>query len=548
MLLLHRKKCAGIFGLLLIAALFLLPACNKKKKNLFYPPPSEPREIKDPITLTSGPVCGIELDGLRCYLGIPYASPPVGNFRWAAPQVPGPWIEPLNATEFGPACPQNEQDMLPVEIDNMSEDCLYLNVWTPAEWDNEALPVMVWIHGGGFLMGSVAHGMFNGADLAAEGVVVVTINYRLGKFGFFAHPELTAASPDNASGNWGLQDQIFALEWVCDNIRNFGGDPNNVTIFGESAGGVSVCILMASPLARGLFHCAIAESGAASARLADLHEDDGNLLSMENQGIEFANVCGITQPTGVVDAMRQLTWQQILDADNAQISVLPGLSMLETVCIDGFVLTDTPLNIFKAGGQAKVPFIMGSNKDEGSMYAKAMGISTVPALRIMFILAFGSEHVDEMIALYDVQGDEDVERALSEFLTDLFIASIRRTIRAHAASGGAAYLYHFTRVINYYEAIGWGCFHGFEISYVFGTHGAMPLGDTVYNQVDWDISDASQGYWTRFAAAGDPNGASAVVWPQYTGATDEHIILDEPVSVGANLRKEYCDFIDSLGE
>jgi para-nitrobenzyl esterase len=235
---------------------------------------------------STGPITGEERDGVRSFKGIPFAALPVGELRWKPPQQTPPWTEPRACVEFGPACPQQGKDLYG-PVGEMNEDCLYLNVWTPATEDGVGRrPVMFWIHGGGFLFGSGGKPVYDGAELAKRGgVVVVTCNYRLGPFGFLAHPALTAESPQHTSGNYGLLDQIAALQWVQQNIGAFGGDPGCVTIFGQSAGGVSVCALMASPLAKGMFHRAIVHSGSAPGNLHDR-------AAMESLGVEFAKRLG----------------------------------------------------------------------------------------------------------------------------------------------------------------------------------------------------------------------------------------------------------------
>lgn len=235
--------------------------------------------LPQPVQTTSGPITGTPLNDVLVFKGIPYAKPPVGPLRWRAPVPPEPWDQPRAMTDYGPSCPQPRASMggwdrhvFPI---HQSEDCLYLNVWTPAKAPSDRLPVMVWIHGGGFVQGSGSMRFYDGQNLARRGVVVVTLNYRLGPFGFFNHPALQTESDDGSAGNYGLRDQIAALKWIQDNIAALGGDPGNVTIFGESAGGVSVATLMTSPPAQGLFHKAIAQSGAVPQRVPNLQTSQG---------------------------------------------------------------------------------------------------------------------------------------------------------------------------------------------------------------------------------------------------------------------------------
>jgi para-nitrobenzyl esterase len=333
-------------------------------------------------------------------------------------------------------------------------------------------------------------------------------------------------------------DQVFALKWVKENIKRFGGDSGNVTIFGESAGAVSVCALIASPLARGLFHKAIAQSGGASPRLAHLKKDTDQRRSAESQGVEFARKLGAKKTEGALAELRKKSWKEILDADDSRIT-LPGSTV--PVCVDGYVLPDAPLDILKAGKGAKVPFITGTNRDEGTLFTVRVKVNTLRKLRAALRL-FVKDKADEALKLYEAKDDASAKKAFAEIMGDGFVVSARRTARAHAAAGNKTYLYHFTRSLPWADLIGLGCFHGFEITYVFGNN---PAGRG-YKQADREISKKMMGYWTRFAKTGDPNGEGAVKWPAYTEKEDKHIVIDTEIKVGENLRKKYCDFFDSL--
>ncbi len=499
--------------------------------------PAGTTAIEDPVQITSGPITGEVKDGVRCYKGVPYAAPPVGELRWKPPQLHKSWKEPRTCTEFGPSCPQHK-DEVTRGLGKMDEDCLYLNVWTPAKTGQEALPVMVWIHGGGFVIGSGSLAPYHGENLAGRGVVVVTINYRLGVFGFFAHPGLSAESPDKVSGNYGLLDQIFALRWVKENIKKFGGDPGNVTIFGESAGAVSVCALIASPLARGLFHRGIVQSGSAPPDMPYLRKDAGRLMSWESKGVRFAKKMGVDKAEGVIAELRKKSWQEILDADTTRIT-LPGSTPM--LCIDGHVLPDAPLNIIKSGKGAKVPLVIGTNKDEGTLFTIRVKVNTVRRLRAFWRMLF-RDKTQEALKLYNVTDDASAAKAFSNWLGDAFVVAVRRTARAHAASGNKTYLYHFTREPRWAKLIGLGSFHGCEIQYVFGTQPRLGR----FRKADREISGNMMGYWARFAKSGDPNGESCVKWPAYTAEKDEHLIIDTEIKAGKDLRKKYCDFLDSV--
>jgi para-nitrobenzyl esterase len=501
--------------------------------------PAERTKIEDPVRITSGPIAGMQKDGVRCYKGIPYAAPPVGELRWKLPQAPESWEEPRECREFGPSCPQYK-DQITKGLNKMDEDCLYLNIWTPAGAQEDRLPVMVWIHGGGFLTGSGSLPTYEGQNLAKKGnVVVVTINYRLGKFGFLAHPELTKESPNKASGNYGLMDQVFALKWVRENIARFGGDPGNVTIFGESAGAVSVCALIASPLAKGLFHRAIAESGGASNKLPYLNQD-AQLPSAESKGVEFCRKLGVDEEEGAIALLRKKSWQEILEADDDRIT-LPGSTI--PLCIDGYVLPATPLGIIESGKGADVPFMLGTNKDEGTLFVSRVKIDTLWKLRAALVLLLGDK-TDEALKLYGARDDASAKKAFEKILGDGFVVSTRRTARAHADAGRQTYLYHFTHSLPWADRMGLGSFHGFEIAYVFDN---MPL-TAGFRAADRELSDKMIKCWTRFARTGNPSGEGIPEWPAYSTEKDQHMVFDIETKLDKNLRKEYCDFFESVQE
>ena len=273
------------------------------------------------IRTTLGPVTGIEIDSVSGYLGIPYAAAPVGELRWRPPAPPQPWKETRFMGNFGPACPQANVSLTP-ELEEMNEDCLNLNIWTPDTMPSKPLPVMVFLHGGGFARGRGSDPMYNTTFLSQKGAVLVTINYRLNALGFLSHPALTAESSLHSSGNYGLMDQITALIWIRKNISRFGGDPENVTLFGQSAGGASVIALMASPLAKGLFQRAIAQScGYAPAVIRHLSDTRGILDGAESLGLTFAEKLGVAGKENTLEEMRAKPWQEIVDAWEKTVQV-----------------------------------------------------------------------------------------------------------------------------------------------------------------------------------------------------------------------------------
>jgi len=492
------------------------------------------------LSIATGRIRGVMQDGVAAYLGIPYAAPPAGELRWRPPAPPVPWDGVRDATQFGPSCPQTA-GALGGDVGPMDEDCLRLNVWTAARPADAVRPVMVWIHGGGLRQGSGSQRNYDGAALARDGVVVVTINYRLGILGFLAHPALTAESAHHASGNYGIMDQIAALHWVQENIRAFGGDPGNVTIFGESAGAVSVCTLMCTPLAKGLFHRAIAESGAAPDRLRYHDRDLPGLPSMESSGVALARRLGIPDGPGALPALRATPHQDLLAAAPTP-SGMPGAGTRDYLCVDGYVLTESPGATFARRAQAHVPFMAGTCADEGTLFARTTQVNGLLGYRMLVRAAY-RDHADEVMALYPADDAASARAALTRILGDVFVDSTRTAVRDAAPGQPDTYLYQFTRTSAWARSVGLGCHHGAEVPYVFGV--APRWG---FSADDARLSRQMRGYWTRFAATGDPNGTGAVPWPCYTKQTDEHLVLNLPATVGRNLRKEQCDLLDKLRE
>jgi para-nitrobenzyl esterase len=504
------------------------------------------------VQLDSGPITGAreEVQGkeIWSFKGIPYAAPPVGDLRWKPPQPIAPWTEPRACTSFGPACPQPTQtETFYLAVGPTNEDCLYLNVWTPAKSAAERLPVMVWIHGGSFETGSGSMEVYGGQNLAAKGVVVVTISYRLGPLGFLAHPALSAESAEGVSGNYGLLDQISALQWVKRNIAGFGGDPTNVTVFGESAGAISILDLLVSPLAQGLFQRAIAQSGI----LLDYGfgvSTTGTLEEAERAGEDLGERLGIGGSSrdggGTLAQLRAKTPDELLAAAAATTSDsgLMEQGLFWKPVADGYVLPDLPTRLWAAGKQENMPLLIGSNADEGNAFLAGLTVSPTE-FEVQMGKIFG-EYVDEALALYPVAAAGDITPAFSRMLTEVGFASTARfaarTMSESAA--GAAYLYQFTRVPLQNPL---GAFHGVEIPYVFGNADLFStLG--VIEEADHDLSAAILGYWTRFAATGDPNGEGAVPWPVYDQRSDEHLELGDTIHQGIRLYSKACDLADRV--
>jgi para-nitrobenzyl esterase len=495
---------------------------------------------EETVKLDTGEIAGsvVTKEGapeLHVYKGIPFAAPPVGELRWKAPQRPAPWQGVRSCTKFGNACPQPSIPLMSVD-EPQSEDCLYLNVWTPAKKATEKLPVMVWIHGGSYAFGSGAQSIYDGEALARRGVVVVTINYRLNAFGFLAHPALSAES-GKGSGNYGLLDQIAALEWVKRNIAAFGGDKDCVTIFGESAGGGSVMALLISPLAKGLFHRAVAQSGVLFAR--PLREAAYGQEPAEKVGERFAAKLGCD----TLSAMRQKSAKEVLAA--AMLNANPlgeGGHDLGPVA-DGWVIPGDPYDLMRQ--QRDVPLLLGTTADEGTLFVVGSAPSVSADAYKKFVTATFGAQAEKVLGLFPARTDKDVSKALAAFLRDVyFIGPNRAFARSRAGLASKTFLYHFTRATPLARTMGLGAHHAAELRYVFDTLDGP--GSFGYEAKDHALATKIADAWVRFAKTGDPNGEGLPEWPAYTKEKDEHLELGEEIRVGSGLEREACDTLDRV--
>ncbi len=492
------------------------------------------------VGVTGGQIRGQSLkDGGAVFKGIPFAEPPLGELRWKPPATVRAWSGVRDAVQFAGTCAQNPMWGWPKVV---NEDCLYLNVWTPV-WPAAALkPVMVWIHGGGNVAGS---GNENGEAFTQHGVVLVSFNYRVGIFGFLAHPELTAESPNHASGNYGLMDQIAALKWVQENIKKFGGDPANVTIFGESAGAMHVNLLMASPMAKGLFRRVIAESGSIL-----LSGGAPPLAKAEQNGVEFAKLAGAGDGPGAIKTLRAASVDQLLAAFG-KYAAPSGVPSNLMVVVDGKVLPQSPAEVFAAGKQLPTPLIIGINAREfggpaeaaevkkqieheyGEMAAKALplyGITTA---------ADGSVSQAAPDPLYGNAG--------AQVATDVTFRCPSMVVADwNSKTGLATYQYQFSRGIPGHPEI--GAIHASEVSYVFGNLADERPMRPNYQPEDYALSKAMQEYWTNFAKTGNPNAPDLPAWPQYQAETRKYLeFTDKGPVAGAELRQKQCEvFAESL--
>ncbi len=464
---------------------------------------------------------------VRAFLGIPYAAPPVGELRWKAPQPPARWKGVREATMFGAHCAQNHvfDDMI-FQDSGSSEDCLYLNVYAPADANSKSkLPVMFWIHGGGYSGGSGDEPRHNGDFLPTKGIVLVTINYRLGVFGFLATTDL-AKEAGGSAGNYGLMDMVAALGWVKGNITQFGGDPGNMTIFGESAGSFAVSTLMAAQPARGLFQKAIGESGGAMDMGAHGSAEQAEHERLEQTWVESLGATNLT-------ALRAMPTDVILAA-----AAQKGAPHFPVV-VDGRLLTEPIAETYAAGKQAHVPLLAGWNRDE--FFYPAMGM-TVDKWKAEAVRLFGDRST-EFLVLYPGTTDEQAQRSAIDYHSDSFIAfSTWKWIEAQVKTGGApVYRYHLELAAppsKFHP--GSYAFHSDDIEYVFGTLDTRP--GAVWRPEDRKLSEEMMDYWTNFAKTGDPNGPGLPEWRRFD-KTGELIHLDATITDGPETVRPRYEFL-----
>jgi para-nitrobenzyl esterase len=478
-------------------------------------------------------------EGVRSFKGLPFAEPPVGDLRWREPQPAKDWTGARNADKFGPTCMQRTSPASDYWFrgDGMSEDCLYLNVWTPAKSGNEKLPVLVYVFGGGFQNGDGSEPRYDGERMARNGIVAVSLNYRTNIFGFFAHPELTRESPHRASGNYGLLDQVAALRWVQKNIAAFGGDPRRVTIAGESAGSISVSALMASPLSKGMIAGAICESGAAIASLPPRP-----LAEAEEGGVKFAAAAGAAS----LAALRGMTAQQIQDAAAKAQGVRFSTAM------DGYFLSKTLTEIARAAEQAKVPLLAGSNTEEQGARSVLAGGEPTPETLANAITKFYGDKAEPVLKAYAARTTDEVFEAATHLASARFISyGTWKWTELHMQTGGKpVYRYLYARVRPAYlgmpgqpapagpqpgrggDTAGGrgaqqpqaprGAAHSAEIQYAMGN---LDL-DRRYGwePADYDVSKTMHGYFVNFIKTGNPNGSGLPNWPAYRPETDYQLM------------------------
>lgn len=506
----HRITVVTFCGLLACAV-----GCSQ-------PPEPVVSRTEPVVGVTGGQVRGsLMTSGGAQFKGIPFAAPPVGDLRWRDPAPPQPWSGVREATAFGPPCAQNPHFIADAGTTSR-EDCLYLNVWN-SEWPATGRkPVMVWIPGGGNFAGAASQSGYEGEALARRGVVVVTTNYRLGMFGFFAHPAISAESSRRASGNQGFLDQIQALIWVRDNIERFGGDPTNVTLFGESAGALDVSALMTSPLTRGLFRRVIAQSGAVL-----LMGEPDTLAQAEVRGTRAASKWGLSRSATVAE-LRKVPAADMLKSEDLAEGLSPSLGLV----VDGHVFAEPPAKVFAAGKQHTLPLMTGSNS------ADTMPDAPLP-----------TDVRGELRSLYGplaarAQAHYTGEDAPLQWAVDsTFRCAAVTQLVWHVAAGQPGYQFQFSRVTPGRNTP--GAIHASELNYVFGTltpEAVIPPGEVRFDDTDALVSDVMQRYWTNFAKTGDPNGTGLPAWPRFDAPTRAYLeFTDAGPVAGQGLRRAACD-------
>lgn len=534
---------------------------------------------KAPPQLEDGPVISLAQGEIQAGLdrdnnqiiqvnGIPFAAPPVGDLRWRAPEPALGWDGVRDGKVFAAECMQNragsgeflddllngmglnavERHLATVALQSApppeeSEDCLFLNVRTANAGGSDLQPVMVWIHGGSHQTGAGSQSIYQANQLVEHGVVLVTINYRLGPFGYIAHPALSADDPRGVSGNYGLLDQVAALAWIKDNIATLGGDPNNVTIFGESAGAQSVTEIMSTPLSEGLFHKAILQSGASTYNANGLTTAIDGRLTMHEAGLDFFD--GIAAADASAADLRAIPAADII----AHIPNKMHLGGYALPTVDGVVIPELMGRAIKTGTIHNVPILAGYNADEATLFYPSMKVPTVlapdfpEALEDRLALLreiYGNADAQDLIDLYDLDNPETYTKGEMDMLgDDLFGVHMRFLARANWLSGMPTYLYHFTRVPpSKSQTI--GAFHAAEIFFVFGSHN--PLAGLTED--DETLTDAMGLYWTNFAKTGDPNGEELPAWPLYHPVEDQWMTFNPSIEVKSGIRADKLDIME----
>ncbi|MGO9468317.1 MAG: carboxylesterase/lipase family protein [Isosphaeraceae bacterium] len=490
-----------------------------------------------PVRIETGLIEGVQSGSSTVYKSLPFAAPPVGELRWRAPQPALAWSGVRRADKFGPICTQTGASVPGAPPEPVSEDCLTLSIWAPAKPREQKLPVMVWIPGGGFTQESASMPLYWGDALATRGVIVVTINYRVGLLGFLAHPELSRESGHHTSGNYGLLDQIAALAWIKRNVAAFGGDPERVTIWGQSAGSMAVSLLMASPLARGLFQRAIGQSGGYFVPPAATRSPEGLYLKgAEEQGVRLASELGAKS----LEALRKLKPEQFLKNHNA--------GTMQPI-IDRYVVPEEPYAAFAAGRQNDVPILIGSNADEARPLIAGNNVRLATFAEDIGE-DWGSKVVrslaEEYLKNYPATTDREAREARARFERDLrFGWDMWTWARMQAKTGQAkVFSYYFAHLPPYPPGstfADWGAGHWAELRYVFD-HLSQEL--WAWTDADRALANLMATYWTNFAKSGDPNGDGLPVWPNFTTNRERVLHFNGSTTVGGVANLEWLRRLD----
>ena len=476
---------------------------------------SDATTVRTPL----GAISGIPGD-VTIYKGIRFAAPPLGARRWAPPQPVTPWTDVYAANKFGPACIQPPSDRA------TSEDCLFLNVWVPPHKRHAKLPVMVWAYGGGFVNGAASDARFDGAALARRGVVLVSLNYRLGTLGFFAHPELTREAADHTSGNYALLDLIAALKWVRNNISAFGGDPHHVTAFGQSSGAMLLSNALISPRAKGLFQQVILDSGGQFRQYHDL-------ATAETLGAKLGRLA----PLRDMDPDKLPTLPSLEGSPFPRPLFAPKMS---GPIADGVVIPAQQRGAFEQGRFDKMPTLLGNNRDEGSYVTRSYPVHTLSDyLKYLRAPAVFGADADQALRIYPAASDADVPAAVAQSFGDAqYNEGSRGVARAMAKAGQPVYRYVFTRQAS---GTGPGPNHGDEVPYVFNTLATQP---GHYDGADRRLADTMADAWVRFAKTGNPNGGALPNWPRFDAGHEVYLEFGDTVRTGTAYRDAALDFTD----
>lgn len=534
-----HKKAVVILLLTMLAILSVASGCS-----------SSSHSVSTTVSTSKGLVAGIQENDSIAFKGIPYAAPPIGAARWKPPQPAQPWDGIVNTTSFKPPCSQPEVaasenvSVAPVNAIG-SEDCLYLNVWTPnLAADSEQRPVMFFIHGGANLFGSTTDStdfilnstggnvLYDGSRLAANGdVVVVTLNYRLGAMGFLAHPGMLADSETGSVGNYGILDQIAALEWVQRNISAFGGDPSRVMIFGQSAGAYNVCTLIASPLASGLFSRAMMESGSCALQSAAMANINAQAVVDE---------VGCNNAPDLMQCLRSVPAEDFALAESVQVNGIGSFSMFPSV--DGYVVDDNPINIIMNGAHNHVPYIIGANSEEYSARIRNISAADYPALISDLV---GINNRDLVLGFYPLSNYPTASDALADVYGDhnIVCPASRYASAVSAVQTAPVYKYFFSRILSTDERLADGAYHSSELLYVFQHMNGISF---EVNEDDRLVESTVRNYWTRFAANGNPNGGVDPFWPQFNNLNESYQNIDVTTFSDTYLKKAKCDMWKSL--